>query len=166
MLIPDMLEGLLRQTAVQWGTEQGVVVLQEDKQLGVAECTQLGVGCGIGSWGLLRIVMGVSILSSRVGGCCIVEFITLHLLLTSYREVKQLKQLLQLWFSECVHEQPIFSSSQYNSVTVSKYISLCCMHAWRDVGLLILNLARRLLVAQDLYVFILISCLQNNQLEA
>ena len=43
MLIPDMLEGLLRQTVVQWGTEQGVVVLQEDKQLGVAECTQLGV---------------------------------------------------------------------------------------------------------------------------
>ncbi len=51
-----MLEGLLRQTAVQWGTEQevvvrwdtaqqGVVVLQEpDKRLGVAaECMGLGV---------------------------------------------------------------------------------------------------------------------------
>ncbi len=66
MLSPDMLEGLLRQTAVQWGTEQevvvrwdtaqkGVVVLQEpDKRLGVAEsmglevveCTGLGVAEG------------------------------------------------------------------------------------------------------------------------
>ncbi len=44
-----MLEGLLRHTkmvkgvVVQWGTEQVVVVLQEDEGLGVAECTRQGV---------------------------------------------------------------------------------------------------------------------------
>ncbi len=44
-----MLEGLLCHTSmvqgevVQWGIEQGVVVLQEDKELGVVEGTRLGV---------------------------------------------------------------------------------------------------------------------------
>ena len=50
ILSSDMLEGLLHHTimvqrvVVQWGTEQGVVVLQEDEGLiGVAECTRQGV---------------------------------------------------------------------------------------------------------------------------